>query len=186
MMWRLPSWTRLATSMYPPSISGATPWRTAFSTSGCSSILGTSASSVSDAIVTSVRKREPRRVFSIERYCSINAISSESGISSLVPPSRIVLRRSLICESMRVAASGFPSNTSVDTALSALKRKCGLSWYRSALSLASRASASARSSRSRSCVDCCHILILKYRLHHTTSMNMICMDVTSHPYKLGR
>jgi hypothetical protein len=45
------------------------------------------------AMETEVRRRESRRVFSIERYCSINTISSDSGISSWAPPSRIVLRR---------------------------------------------------------------------------------------------
>ena len=62
-----PSLTRVRTRIVPPSSAGSTPWRTAFSTSGCNSSGGTRAAPASGSSSQLTRRRLPKRICSIAR-----------------------------------------------------------------------------------------------------------------------
>ncbi len=62
----------------PPSGRDSTPWRTAFSTSGCSDSTGTTACSTSGSTWTRTRSRSPKRACSSRRYFSTYCSSSAS------------------------------------------------------------------------------------------------------------
>ena len=62
-----PSLTRVRTRIVPPSAAGSTPWRTAFSTSGCSSSGGTRARGLRRRAPSVTCRRLPKRICSIAR-----------------------------------------------------------------------------------------------------------------------
>src|SRR6266481_4460249 len=133
-----PSRTLASRRIIPPSSIEAIPWLTAFSSNGCNSSAGIMQRLASSSICSSMRKRAPKRTFSIAMNFSSKSNSSEKGITVFSPMPSVKRRKS--ASSKHISLARAPStlvNALIEFKL--LNRKCGLICARSARSSASRA-----------------------------------------------
>src|SRR6266403_2453694 len=134
-----PSRTLASRRIIPPSSIEAIPWLPAFSSNGCSSSAGIMQRFASSSIFSPMRKRAPKRTFSIAMNFSSKSNSSEKGITVFSPMPSVKRRKS--ASSKHISLARAPSMlVSALIEFKLLNRKCGLICARSARNSASRAS----------------------------------------------
>src|SRR6266404_3656508 len=122
---RRPSRTLASRRIIPPSSIAAMPWLTAFSKSGCTSSAGIMQRFASSSICSSMRKRAPKRTFSIAMNFSSKSNSSEKGITVFSPMPSVKRRKS--ASSKHISLARAPSRlVSALIEFKLLNRKCGL------------------------------------------------------------
>ena len=131
--------------MRPSPIFGERPCLIEFSTSGWSSMLGSTTSSVAGSIAFSIDSFGPNRTASMSRYSSIASSSSRSVTKCSWLRSRRRSSPDSFTISMR-AVSGC-DRISDEIEVSVLNRKCGLIWLSSASTRAVMSSFSCSCSR---------------------------------------